>query len=1036
MATNTARLAQLLDDRGAELTLSELALLSRAEARDVSEAVDDFITQSAPEDERRLNAAALIHALAANPDLFEDERVATRKRCLEFIATTFKFQLKTWKVQRNGEDFEFVAELAALPHQVRIGMARGVELLTSLGAIPMARNDIQRVLNTYRPLLAPLVPGPLVRSRVGELLDQARLLATETGTDFLAAYALLTELLDAFEADLGEAGVSAVTLLTPFSETIRGLAEQAYSTNPATEPAQLTCVAKRKRYALNLSDSELRLNVLITNAGPGQALDTRLEQLDADGVELETESVPLGQLLPGTVSATIQARTVPDPTEAALVTGFLSWSNTDGSASREPFEALFEAQRGDISWSSIRQRYHLEPVRSATELVGRGEALRTLVDLVGERSVGSAMITGQKRVGKTSIALTLQSSLAEVEDVIAVHIDAGAFVQPSAERTVIAMGDEIASELGAADPRFSQIEAPKFESTLAPLKQFVGRMRLSAPKARVVVVIDEFDELPTDLFRRGAIGDAFFLALRSLAGLEHIGFVLVGGEKMEAIVDAQGDQLNKFEPIRVTYLDRERHWDDFADLVRLPVADCFEITDEAVVALFELTQGHPYFTKLIGRALFKLAVARHDAFLTEAEVSQAAEDALDDAAISNFIHFWEDGVLGTGEQVEQISVRRRKLLLAFAEVLERGRKDVSEVKERAEQYGLDIQDSAELIREFARRGVLVEDDGQLSARVRLFENWLARHGVAGITTTFTDPDAILHAKQRELELRVQAEEITRVTARWGLYRGAKVTSEDVRAWLNQFEPGEEQRLMYSLLDQIRFYDSSRIRAKLLEAHSVVRRGIADRDDAGGAKRGDIVVAYLGGAAKSGARYARLYADENGIDDRNVAAAADLQQLLTAGSFNALVLIDDILASGDQAKEFLSQLDVQVGGLIRKQDIKVTMLFVVGYSKAQSAVQDAAALLELPVSVHVCDPLGEEDRCFAKLPNRFGTEAHRARAEDIATSYGRRLQRRAPLGYKNVRSLVVFDEGCPNGTLPILWDDSGDWRPLFPRNKRS
>ncbi len=66
--------------------------------------------------------------------------------------------------------------------------------------------------------------------------------------------------------------------------------------------------------------------------------------------------------------------------------------------------------------------------------------------------------------------------------------------------------------------------------------------------------------------------------------------------------------------------------------------------------------------------------------------------------------------------------------------------------------------------------------------------------------------------------------------------------------------------MFQVLKAVDFYDTGRIREKLRDAHGVVRRGITHHLEAGKLKRDEIVVSYLGSAGKSGARYARLYAD--------------------------------------------------------------------------------------------------------------------------------------------------------------------------------
>ncbi|WP_249021620.1 hypothetical protein [Conexibacter sp. S30A1] len=111
-----------------------------------------------------------------------------------------------------------------------------------------------------------------------------------------------------------------------------------------------------------------------------------------------------------------------------------------------------------------------------------------------------------------------------------------------------------------------------------------------------------------------------------------------------------------------------------------------------------------------------------------------------------------------------------------------------------------------------------------------------------------------------------------------------------------------------------------------------------------------------------------------------------------------------------------------------------MIAITGFAEAARRVVEAAETLGIPLDLYVCDPLGNGDRCFSAESSAFRSDAEREGAREVAESYGRRLQRKFPLGYADLQATVVFDESCPNGALPILWDTSGDWHALFPRHK--
>lgn len=92
----------------------------------------------------------------------------------------------------------------------------------------------------------------------------------------------------------------------------------------------------------------------------------------------------------------------------------------------------------------------------------------------------------------------------------------------------------------------------------------------NSPEKKFVFVLDEFDEIDPDLYRFGALAEAFFSNLRTLSSKQNVAFLLVGGEKMPFVMSAQGDQLNKFVSERLDYFSRAEEWADFVKLVCKP----------------------------------------------------------------------------------------------------------------------------------------------------------------------------------------------------------------------------------------------------------------------------------------------------------------------------------------------------------------------------------------------------------------------------------------------------------------------------------
>ena len=467
-----------------------------------------------------------------------------------------------------------------------------------------------------------------------------------------------------------------------------------------------------------------------------------------------------------------------------------------------------------------------------------------LLEVFKPKTASSAFIHGQKRVGKTSIARALQSHLNHL-DTLVVYLEGGDYIEPSPEATIARLGSSLCSRLRRLDlRRLEKIALPSFSDALSPLADYLDTVLDVLESHRIVVILDEFDELPLSLYEHSPLGNAFFLTLRSLSSRPKVSFILVGGERLTLIIDRQGVKLNKWKGYPVDYFPIGA-MSDYGELVQRPVGNTLEFRDAAIQALYRATAGNPYFTKLICQQIFRDAIDRHDCDITTVEVDQSITAVLHETERNTFQHFWEDGILETGERATDKSIRRRKILIALSDVLRAGQPGtVANVTAHPLARALvSIQPD---LQEFVTRKVLVTDpQGERYAfKVPFFERWLRSRGIHDIIVTFADLDGALIAREKEEALKVSAQELNNLVQNWGLYRGQTITSTKVQAWLDQFPDRHEQRMMFTLLQGLRFYSSSAIRAKLNEAHDIVRRGLIDRRGQRKVKRSDIVVSSL------------------------------------------------------------------------------------------------------------------------------------------------------------------------------------------------
>jgi hypothetical protein len=809
-----------------------------------------------------------------------------------------------------------------------------------------------------------------------------------------------------------------------------------FASNKAAQPAQLTVRAIEKKYPFHLVNHTVRLGFVISNLGPGYAHHTSIVLAVDDNLGLIEEEVDFGRLAPSREQRIEVPVKVLKATQEADILLVANWQNYDGTPSSTEFVFMVSAQQSDIDWDALSKSdpYSLEPVTTEQELVGRRDVLDRLIATTGAASTGSSVIFGQKRVGKTSVARTLQSHL-EASKFMVVFLEGGDYVQPSARATVAGLGEMLATKLPRLDQRISHLQAPSFDEALSPLAKLLDEVSDIIPDRRLIIILDEFDELPASLYARGPLGDAFFLTLRSISSRPILGIVIVGGEKMRNIMDSQGDQLNKWNVIAVDYFNRETDWADYRELVQRPVFSKLEYTEDALVALHEFTAGNPYFTKLICQNVFRTAIEQRDCHITAAEIHEAVKATVNEVKSNTFQHFWEDGILELGDQGKEKSVRRRKILIAVSDSLQ---KQAPAPKQLIASHKLvhDLHSLESELREFVSRQVLISspDNEAYDFKVRLFQEWLKGRGVQDVITEFADIDEALRTRQKEEELKVKSSEIVVLADKWRTYQGQAITEDKIRAWLEQFGSTQERRLMFTVLSHLRFYSDDFLRRKMAEIHGIVERGLTRYLERLKSKRSDILVGYLDSPSKSGAHFARLYADEAKIYVGNIVEKSQLAEALQQEPIRALVFVDDFVCTGNSVVENLQELDSQLAKVVLERDIKVVFVAAVAFKQGWQRIEELVENeLVMPVITRYCELLGEEAQCFGDSSDCFTHVDIREDAKRTAAQYGRSLEKKWPLGYGNFGLAVVFERSCPNNSLPILWKESTTWIPLFKRH---
>jgi hypothetical protein len=275
------------------------------------------------------------------------------------------------------------------------------------------------------------------------------------------------------------------------------------------------------------------------------------------------------------------------------------------------------------------------------------------------------------------------------------------------------------------------------------------------------------------------------------------------------------------------------------------------------------------------------------------------------------------------------------------------------------------------------------------------------------------------------------------------------TPENIATFLSQLETQRRMTLGLQLLQNVDFFDDSRIGQIFNEFYFQVLSSEV---------REKAVFSALGGPQDSSylVNYfcSKVFLEGTRPPFRNL---TDIIRSRNPES-TTVVLIDDNLGSGKQAtrilREWLGVADspyVHVEPLAQDEvqwlrNSALHYFVVVGFMEGIQVLGKAARELGVHLEVKPAILCREIDGCFKATSRVFSDPTDRREARDMARQIGYELladkawtpelrQERA-LGYGDSQKLLAFSYNTPTCTLPMLWKrgkfGGRPWTPLFPR----
>lgn len=836
--------------------------------------------------------------------------------------------------------------------------------------------------------------------------------------------------------------VTCATLLSQFLESLRG----RFAANIAWGGA--SGLELQKRYPLHEPAREIQIAIPLRNSGPGMAMDVRITVSNtSNDVALGGETIMLGNVLPGHFSVTLDAMVV-SPCLGFQELLSVEWGEI-GSATRN--SALFEfkviAQSKMVNWQELEYTtpYSTE-VAEGDDFVGREDKVGGLAAKLLRKPMESFYITGQKRVGKTSLALAA-AHFAKVKSLGGTldyhYVLWGRVAHPDPIIALRALGESIEAFIADAFPSgLGVTRGGDYAGSLADLVKLSDGALRAAPERKFVIIFDEFDEIHQELFLQGNLAETFFGNLRALSRCKNICLVLVGGENMPFIMERQGQKLNNFSRVNLSYFSRVSEWADFQLLVRHPVRDTLDWHDDAIAEVFNFTNGNPYFANIVCAGVFRSAVAERDADVTASEVRRATEAEVSVLDANAFAHLWQDGVPKAAGEREPDILRRMRVLVALARCLRQRRTPTaSNIIDHRTSTNLSEAEVLAVLNDFVRREVLRAEDKEYRFGLPIFQLWLVDVGVNQLIADALSEELANAALAQENAALVRSEEVVTLSGQWATYRGKHIGTDEIRAWYQQVDSLRDQRILFELLKRTRVFSETLVRERLKGAHAMIRGDFPEfvirrRGD----RRRDIVLTYVDGEGKSGASYASLYAEENAIAADCLIPPGDFRKgiekhIKNNGAVKGLVIMDDIAATGNSLSENLRVFLEEFGDLLASVVVRATTL-VATESAQEVILKNVQRVGQMDVNFRTCEILPKQLFAFPEGVTVWAM-GEEARARALCLDLGSKIYRQNPLGYGGLGLLVVFPTTVPNNSLPILHSYSrpgseGTWRPLFER----
>jgi len=269
-------------------------------------------------------------------------------------------------------------------------------------------------------------------------------------------------------------------------------------------------------------------------------------------------------------------------------------------------------------------------------------------------------------------------------------------------------------------------------------------------------------------------------------------------------------------------------------------------------------------------------------------------------------------------------------------------------------------------------------------------------------------------------IKSELDEVSAIIDDWPV----KIDFDSVIKWILQFD-SPDHNLALRIIRNLNIIGQEDINNALAIAYSKLMRKAVEKN----AKitSNNTLFAGIGNAGKSGSMVSYHFRLINQLSEENF-IGPESQHYLEQGRIDNIVLVDDIISTGNQATEEINELAEKVTLLGVKN---IFVLSVCGF-------QDGIIKVENQTKAHTFAAFEYTPAdTVTSLDSKFYEGVPHDKRQQLLSRLGYygNICAKSGLGYGNIGSLIVFHYNTPNSTIPVIWGSLNDWIPLFRRVRR-